>query len=562
MLEFRILGPLEVVGQESLALGGHRQKAVLAVLLLHRGEAVPSDRLIEAVWGGRPPARADKSVHVYVSNLRKALGDGLLVTRGRGYLLAVDADQVDRDRFEKLASKGREALQEGDASKARMWLQAALTLWRGPALADFAYESFAQSEIARLDEARLAALENRIEADLTLGQDAALVPELEALVHENPTRERLYEHLMVALYRSGRQVDALERYQRARRKLIDEFGIEPGPRLTEIQRAVLSQDASLDVPEAASGLEEKATRRLPRLRRFSGLTLLLRRSLVVGPRLGRRLQARLRKGGALALQGTRRAPRADQLVSELRRRLPQSARSRWLSAGATAVVVAAVAVPLSVGGGNGGRSGAQAPAWARISSPRAGVAYAQGEGVPTSFSCGAAAGAPALRSCNDSDGLRTISGGSGRLDTSTVGAHRYTVTVRLKNGTTRTTSILYTVTHSVASALNASVETAHATVAHGRTQLTLACSGGGPGAICSGRLSLTVNRGSGNVQLASASYSLPAGATRSIVLPLTRAGSVALRHARGHQLRVLATATVSHGGSVERSITLKHRHRP
>jgi len=246
VLEFRILGPLEVVEHDRLlVLGGPKQRALLVILLLHRGEVVSTDRLGDELWGERPPASAAKTVQVYMSNLRKALGDGVLVTRGHGYLLQTARGQVDVDRFEVLVDAGRTALGEGDARGASERLREALALWRGPPLADFAYEPFAQAEAARLEEERLAALEDRIDADLALGRHAALVGELESLVRGHPLRERLQGQLMLALYRSGRQADALERYQEARRRLTDELGIEPGPELQELERAILNQDPEL-----------------------------------------------------------------------------------------------------------------------------------------------------------------------------------------------------------------------------------------------------------------------------------------------------------------------------
>src|SRR5215216_4747136 len=219
-MEFRILGSLQVlVGERLIPLGAAQQREVLAILLLHRGEAVSVDRIVDDLWGERPPERATKTVQVYVSRLRKALGDGVLITRGGGYALELNGDSVDADRFRRLADEGRTALDNGDPRGARETLSAALALWRGPPLADVAYEPFAQGEAARLEELRLAALENRSEADLALGHHTALVPELEALVREHPTRERLREGLMLALYRSGRQVEALESYRDAQRAL-------------------------------------------------------------------------------------------------------------------------------------------------------------------------------------------------------------------------------------------------------------------------------------------------------------------------------------------------------
>jgi DNA-binding SARP family transcriptional activator len=179
-VEFRILGPLEVVNDgESFVLGAVQQRALLAVLVLHRGESVSIDRLIDELWGEHAPASAAKAVQVYVSHLRKALSAGVIVTQGRSYRLAVEADEVDAGQFEALRAEGRRALVDGDAVRARARLCAALGLWRGEPLADFAYEPFAQDAIGRLQEARLAATEDRIEADLALGSDGELIPELE-----------------------------------------------------------------------------------------------------------------------------------------------------------------------------------------------------------------------------------------------------------------------------------------------------------------------------------------------------------------------------------------------
>jgi YVTN family beta-propeller protein len=247
--EFRVLGSLEVVDQDgALALGPPQQRALLAVLLLHRGEAVSSDRLIDEIWGERPPASANKLVQGYVSNLRKTLGNGMLITEGRGYALRLEPGGLDVDRFETLVAQGRHALEEGDALTAGAVLREALALWRGPPLADFAYEPFAQSEIARLEEARLAALEDRIDADLASGEHTRLVGELEALVREHPVRERLRGQLMLALYQSGRQADALQAYRDARGELLDELGLEPGRALQEVEHAILAHDPALEAP--------------------------------------------------------------------------------------------------------------------------------------------------------------------------------------------------------------------------------------------------------------------------------------------------------------------------
>ena len=251
-MEFRILGPLEVVrDDESLVLGAAQQRALLAVLVLHYGETVSTDRLIDALWGECAPRSAAKTVQMYVSHLRKALGTGLIVTQGRGYRLAVEPGQVDVGRFEALCGEAGRAFAEGDRPRARELLRSALGLWRGEPLADFAYEPFAQAAIVRLQEGRLAALEDRIEADLACGSDGELVPELELLVASNPLQERLRGQLMLALYRAGRQADALTVYRQTSVLLRDEFGLEPGRALQELERSILEHDPSLDsVPGA------------------------------------------------------------------------------------------------------------------------------------------------------------------------------------------------------------------------------------------------------------------------------------------------------------------------
>lgn len=262
MIEFRLLGPFEVlIGGAPAELGGARPKALLAILLLNRGKAISGERIADELWGETPPATAAKTVQVYVSRLRKALGEGVLVTRGAGYALEVGPDAVDADRFERLAGEGHDALDRGDAATATARLREALDCWRGEALADFAYESFAQNEIARLDELRLAALEDRIDADLALGRHAALVPELEALVRDQPARDRLRRQLMLALYRSGRQTDALDSYRDAQRSLDEELGLEPGPELRQLEQAILRQDPALAAPPSAGVVERLRARR-------------------------------------------------------------------------------------------------------------------------------------------------------------------------------------------------------------------------------------------------------------------------------------------------------------
>jgi len=261
MLAFRILGPLEAIDHERpVALGGPKQRALLAILLLRRGEVVSSDRLIDQLWGERPPATAAKTLQGYVSHLRKALGNDVLLTRGGGYLLAAAPEQVDAARFEAIVADARRALTVGDASRARKLLDVALGLWRGEPLADLAYEPFAQGEIARLTESRLTALEDRIDADLALGLDRGVVGELEGLVTLHPNRDRLRGALMLALYRSGRQADALEVYRRRRLALDDELGLEPGTELRALEQRILAHDPTLGRPAAPAPARSSAER--------------------------------------------------------------------------------------------------------------------------------------------------------------------------------------------------------------------------------------------------------------------------------------------------------------
>ena len=261
-MDFRILGPLEVLDDgRTLALAGSKPRALLALLLLHAGETLTSDRLIDELWGERPPAAAAKSLQMQISRLRKALagedgsgGAGLIVTRERGYRLAIDPEQLDSYRFERLVAEGRSELAADRAESAVTALEEALALWRGSPLADLAYEPFAQTEIARLDDLRIAALEQLIEAKLGLGRHAEVVEQLELLIAEHPYREGMRAQLMLALYRCDRQADALQAYQDARTTLVEELGIEPGERLRALERAILAQDSALvlEVPERSN----------------------------------------------------------------------------------------------------------------------------------------------------------------------------------------------------------------------------------------------------------------------------------------------------------------------
>jgi DNA-binding SARP family transcriptional activator len=247
-MEFRILGPLEVLDDDGpLRLPGPKQRSLLALLVLHANEVVSADRLIDELWPAEASDSGAAALQASVSRLRKALGAhaGLLVTATPGYSLRIGPDELDLAHFERLVQQG----EGGDPTAAAEKLREALALWRGPALADFAYEPFAQAAIGRLEELRLLALEKRIGADLELGRHAELIPELESLVAQHPLREGLREKLMLALYRAGRQAEALDSYQSARRTLVDELGIEPGPALQKLEQAILRHDASLDAAE-------------------------------------------------------------------------------------------------------------------------------------------------------------------------------------------------------------------------------------------------------------------------------------------------------------------------
>ena len=246
-MNIRILGPLEVERDGSPVMLGPKQQTLLAILLVNRGSAVSVDRIVDDLYAGAPPRNAAKTLQVHVSRLRKALGDGSLQTTGGGYRLSLESGDLDLQRFDDLADAGRLELAEGNPQAASRHLGDALALWRGSPLADFAYDDFAQAEIARLQERRLTVVEDRIDADLASGRDAPLVGELEALVREHPLRESLRRQLMLALYRSGRQAEALDEFQRARSALVDELGIEPGRELRELERAILQQDPALDV---------------------------------------------------------------------------------------------------------------------------------------------------------------------------------------------------------------------------------------------------------------------------------------------------------------------------
>lgn len=247
-MEFRVLGPLEVSRDGRIVeLRGSKRRVVLAILVLHANEVIRADRLIEEVWGEKPPTNASAALQNHISRLRKDLGGDVLVTKPWGYVLRVDPDEIDLARFERLLADARSL----PAQERATLVAEALALWRGPALADLADEPALTMDAGRLDELRLAALEQRIDADLELGRHEELIPELELLVAAEPLRERLRGQLILALYRSGRQAEALETYRETRRVLVEELGIEPSAELRELERAILRQDPALAAAAAA-----------------------------------------------------------------------------------------------------------------------------------------------------------------------------------------------------------------------------------------------------------------------------------------------------------------------
>jgi len=292
MIDYRLLGPFEVVlNGHVVDVGGPKQRSLLAILLLHANQPVHRDVLIDELWGEHPPPGAGHAMAVYIWRLRKTLdsaGTQCVQTWPGGYVVQVTGEQVDVKRFEHLAEEGRSSLAAGAPSRAAAQLREALALWRGAPLADFRDEPFAQAEIDRLEGLRAEATEDRIEADLALGRHASIVTELEGLIAAYPLRERLYQQLMIALYRCGRQAEALEVFQKARRTLVEELGLEPGPALQRVERAILQQDPGLDPPSRVT--------MAPALDPAAGT----RRSWRAGPARRKRLFAAV---GALAVAG-------------------------------------------------------------------------------------------------------------------------------------------------------------------------------------------------------------------------------------------------------------------
>jgi WD40 repeat protein/DNA-binding SARP family transcriptional activator len=337
-MDFRILGPLEVISDRGVVrLGGQKLRALLTVLLLNANEPVSGERLALALWGEEAPSGAIRTVHVYVSRLRTALGDAAIVTTTpAGYCLRVGPDELDAKRFERLVEDGHRALDDGRPEQAAALLRHALALWRGPPLADLAFERFAVAEIARLEEQRLTALETRIEADLAAGHHAEVVGELQQLVAAHPRRERVACQLMLALYRCGRQADALEVYRAVRSELVAEIGVEPGPQLRHLQEAILRQDVALEAQAVAElppeldasmtpplvGRHKELTRlRLCWERARAGVGGLVTLAGVSGSgklRLAAELATAVHDGGDVVLYASGSAP-TEEILTTLRR---------------------------------------------------------------------------------------------------------------------------------------------------------------------------------------------------------------------------------------------------
>ena len=338
-MDFRILGPLEVWDRGALlSVRGVKQRALLVDLLLHANDVVPSERLIDDLWGDETPRSAAAALRVRVSQLRKALAAGAdaLATRAPGYVIRVEPDRLDALHFERLLREGREQLGAGAAGRAAETLAEALTLWRGPALADFTYEPFAQAEIARLEELRLTALEERIEADIAVGRHDVVVGELEALIAGHPLRERLRGQLMVALYRAGRQAEALDAYQETRLLLVDELGIEPSPALQRLQQAILVQDVALELVERPNEPLVVHDER-PRLRPITVVATEGAHAAEVLAQHGGRV-SHSSAGGVVGLFGTR-AVREDDALRAVRAAVELRVRGSMRSGVATGEVV-------------------------------------------------------------------------------------------------------------------------------------------------------------------------------------------------------------------------------
>jgi DNA-binding SARP family transcriptional activator len=335
-----LLGPLQVVGDDGALIGvnGARLRVLLGRLAVDVGRVVPADRLFEDLYGEEPPQSPANALQGLVSKLRRVLGrPGVIANLGGGYTLELEPDAVDLVAFEWLASRGRGAHAAGDSERALTLFDEAMALWRGPALVDFAYEEFAQPTIARMVEARAAMLEDRLDSCLALGRHHALVSELEALVAENPLRERLRGQLMLALYRAGRQAEALRAYQAARAVLNEELGVDPGGDLRRLEAAILAQDASLDIPQPVPSGPVVAARRRTNI--GAPLTSLVGRAAELG-----RLQDLLAGRRLVTLIGPGGAGKTRLAVEAARASMPAFAAGAWIAE------LAAIGDPSAVAG--------------------------------------------------------------------------------------------------------------------------------------------------------------------------------------------------------------------
>src|SRR3954468_9828725 len=356
-MQFRLLGPLEVETDDGpVDVGAGKRRALLAHLLIHANEVVSAEQLIDELWDEHPPATAGKSVQVYVSQLRKALSTNgaVLGTRGSGYVISVAADEVDALLFEERLETAQQAFTEGDARSGAREARGALELWRGPALFDFAYESFAQTAAARLNELRLVALETRIDADLALGAHSRVASELESLVAEHPLRERFRAQLMLALYRCGRQSQALESYRDGRRLLLDELGIEPSPELRDLEQMILTQSEDLSAPRRVARTRSAPSHapdpvRQPERRRWRGGWLtVVGATLLVGGGTAAIVQ-RAGTDGSEATVAVDAAPHSMVIVDPIRSRpvaaTPLAGRPTDVATGSCRLWVTAVDSP-------------------------------------------------------------------------------------------------------------------------------------------------------------------------------------------------------------------------
>lgn len=337
-IEYRLLGPLEVFEDgQALAVGSRKQRALLAILLLNANRVVSRDVLIDALWGEVPPPTASQGLDTYVSRLRKALGHGAngagpLQTVPGGYRFQTAPGQLDLERFASLAAEGRRELEVGNSALAVSRLREAAALWRGRALADLEHELFARGPVAQLEEERLTVIEDRLEAELVLGRHKRITSELEMLVADHPLRERLRAQLMLGLYRSGRQSEALAAYRSGYKLLRDELGLEPGPQLRALEAAILRQDAELGADAAPSAPvlgSVRSWRRLTAAAACLALVVVVLFGLLIGPGDSSRAVPRLADSGVTVVDlDTRRAVAAIELRSR-----PAAATRGWARSG-------------------------------------------------------------------------------------------------------------------------------------------------------------------------------------------------------------------------------------